>query len=56
LRGFSKEESSLYFVGSLTPSMKPDKPDTGTTKPHSYAVFKPITVVGFSDQPTNPTP
>ena len=38
----------LHFVDAFTLFTKPDKPDTGITKPHSYAVFESIIDVGFS--------
>jgi len=49
-------KGGLYFVGSLILSIKPDKPDTGSKKPHSYAVFDPIIGVGFFESSPNPTP
>jgi hypothetical protein len=45
--GFLKAVS-LYLVGSLISSIKPDKPDTGPRKPHSYEVYETMTDVGFS--------
>jgi hypothetical protein len=44
----------FYFAGSLTPSKKPDKPDTRTRKSHSYAVIRAITNVGFFRSPRRP--
>jgi hypothetical protein len=42
------EGMRLYFVGSLTPSTKPDEPDAQSRKSYSYAVLEPIICVGFS--------
>ena len=49
--GFLDGGSHFYFVDSLIPSMKPDKPDIRTTKPHSYAVCEVGIGVGFSGSP-----
>jgi hypothetical protein len=36
-----------YFVGSLTLSTKPDKPDAKSKEPLTYAIFEATSGVGF---------
>ena len=54
--GFLDAGVHLPFVGSLTPSIKPDKPDAGDRKPHSYEVYETMTNVGFFGSLPNLTP
>jgi hypothetical protein len=37
----------LYFVGSLTPSTKPDEPDAKSKEPLTYAILEATSRVGF---------
>jgi hypothetical protein len=37
----------LYFVGSLTPSIKPDEPDADSKESRTCAIFEATGGVGF---------
>jgi hypothetical protein len=56
IRASSRQGALLYFVGSLTPSTKPDEPDAGSKEPRTYAVIEATSAVGFVDPLHNPTP
>jgi hypothetical protein len=47
LRAYSRQGALLYFVGSLTPSTLPDKPDAQSKEPLTYAIFEATSGVGF---------
>jgi hypothetical protein len=47
LRAYSRRELRLYFVGSLTPSTKPDEPDAQSKESLTYAIFEASSGVGF---------
>ena len=53
MRIFSRRGSRLCFVGSLIPSIKPDKPDTLTRQQERFNVGFGESIVGFRIQ--NPT-
>jgi hypothetical protein len=46
----------LYFVGSLTPSIKPDEPDAESKSPIPMRSLRPLAVSGSSNLPANQTP
>ncbi len=47
IRAYSRQGAHLYFVGSLTPSTKPDEPDAESKESRTYAIFEATSGVGF---------
>jgi hypothetical protein len=47
LRAYSRQGMRLYFVDSLTPSTKPDKPDAQSKESLTYTISEATIRVGF---------